>query len=65
MEFIIILLFVLATLQTIYILRLRSQLKKPVPTKELTEFLADLQKGAGLVAFRVNPDHLIVRSPRG
>ena len=49
-----------------YLFKLRSKIKKPreVKSQELTDFMRDLLRGGGCVTVRVNPEHLMIRSPR-
>jgi hypothetical protein len=64
MEVIITVLAIVSALQLAYIIKLRKQFKEKPPSKELSEFLGDLSRGSGLVAIRINPDNLLIRSPR-
>lgn len=45
--------------------KIRHEKKERKPSLELTEFLADLARGGGMVSVRVDPEHLLLRSPRG
>ena len=45
--------------------KLKDTIKKRKPTIDLTEFIGDLANGGGVVSIRVDPEHLLLRSPRG
>jgi deferrochelatase/peroxidase EfeB len=46
-------------------LRLKKSQKEPVPTFEAKELLAQLTRGQAVLQIKVlNPEHLLLRSPR-
>jgi hypothetical protein len=65
MTYFLAMLVITQALSVAYIIKLKQQVKAPVPTKELSEFVRDLARGSALVAIRVDAENLILRSPRG
>jgi len=51
-------------LTAFYIYKLKQQVKAPIPTKELKDFIKDLANGGGLITVRIDSENLILRSPR-
>ncbi len=47
-----------------YIYRLKKQIKTRKNSKDLNEFIGDLTRGMGVIVMRVDPENILLRSPR-